>query len=207
MFEILNEIPYETEKRVYIKKISSILGLDERSLFDDYNKYNRGQRNPDDVRSLKPPADDRLEYLSRCHRELVLLLLNHPEVIENALLDFSADDMMDPVAKSVFTRIAELDAAGETVSIDRIFDDFHEGPERDFLEKALAKSFVLDNPKESYNEIYVNVKIYRIDRKIEKFMNDIKNSKDGNTGSSLAEIEILRRDKEKILSYMHGRKP
>jgi hypothetical protein len=122
------------------------------------------------------------------------------------VLDFTERGMSDPVARSIFSKIAELYAAGEPVSIDRMFDIFQEGDERAFLEKSLGSSFTADNPGEAYSEIYVNVKLYWIDRKIDKLMDDIKGSGDGSSGESLAEVEVLRRDKEKLLSFLQTRR-
>lgn len=207
LFGVIDGVAYDTEKRAWLKRIGELLGLDERALFDDYGRYAAGERRPESLEVSQGNADgDRPDFLARCHRDLVLLLLNHPDIVENAVLDFNARGMSDPVARSLFTKIAELYAAGEAVSIDRMFDIFQEGEEREFLEKSLEKSFVAESPKDAYSEIYVNVKLFWIDSKIEKLMADIRSSKDGNTGESLAEVEVLRRDKEKLLSFLRTRR-
>ncbi len=202
LFGVIDGIGFDTEKRAYLKKISSLLGLDERSLVDDYYKYAAGRKDPALFISAPEEANDRPDFLARCHRDLVLLLLNHPSIIENAVLDFSEKGMEDPVARSIFSKIAELYAAGEPVSIDRIFDEFSEGEERAFLEKALEESFSVGDPSDAYSELFVNVKLYWIDARIEKLMRNIK---DGGAGENLAEIEVLRRDKEKLLTFLQRR--
>ena len=206
LFGVIDGIAFDTEKRSWLRRISTLLGLDEKSLIDDYNKYVAGDRKPGEMASVREAADDRPDFLTRCHRDLVLLLLNHPETVESAVLDFTERGMSDPVARSIFSQIAELYAAGEPVSIDRMFDIFQEGDERAFLEKSLGSSFNAENPGESYSEIYVNVKLYWIDRKIDKLMGDIRGSGDGNSGESLAEVEVLRRDKEKLMSFLQTRR-
>lgn len=206
LFGVIDGVPFDTEKRAWLRRISALLGLDEKSLIDDYAKYAAGEKRPESLTDAQDADDGKPDFLVRCHRDLVLLLLNHPEIVENAVLDFSARGMSDPVARSLFSKIAEMYAADEAVSIDRMFDLFQEGDERAFLEKSLDKSFAAENPNDAYGEIYVNVKLYWIDRKIEKLLGDIKGSKDGNTGESLAEVEILRRDKEKLLSFLQSRR-
>jgi DNA primase len=206
LFGVIDGISFDTEKQSWLKRISALLGLDERSLVDDYSKYTAGGRKPGDFASTQEGADDRPDFLTRCHRDLVLLLLNHPDIVDSAVLDFTERGMSDPVARSIFSKIAELYAAGEPVSIDRMFDIFQEGDERAFLEKSLGSSFTAENPGEAYSEIYVNVKLYWIDRKIDKLMGDIKGSGDGSSGESLAEVEVLRRDKEKLLSFLQTRR-
>ncbi len=205
LFRIVDDIRFDSEKREYLKKIGSLVGIEEAIIINDYERYRAGAKSPADYNALSKKSGEEIDYLARCHRELVILLLSHPELVESAMLDFSAEGMTDPAAKAVFSKIAELYSEGRQISIDRIFDEFPDGDIRQFLEKGLEKSFVAERPSEAYSEIFVNVKLYLIDRKMEKLWEEVNSQGARVSSEMLIEIEGLRRDKEKLLTYLQTR--
>ncbi len=205
LFRIVDDVRFDSEKREYLKKIGALVGIEEAIIINDYERYRAGAKSPAGYNVLSKKSGEEIDYLARCHRELVILLLSHPELVESAMLDFSAGGMTDPLAKAVFLKIAELYSEGRQISIDRIFDEFPDGEVRQFLEKALEKSFVAERPSEAYSEIFVNVKLYLIDRKMEKLWEEVSSLGDRVSSEMLIEIEGLRRDKEKLLTYLQTR--
>jgi DNA primase len=205
LFRIVDDIRFDSEKREYLKKIGALVGVEEKIILDDYGRYRAGVKSTVEFRSANKKASEEVDYLARCHRDLVILLLAYPELVESAVMDFSAEGMNDPTAKAVFSKITELYSEGRQVSIDRIFDEFPEGVIREYLEKGLEKSFMIDRPTEAYSEIYVNVKKHLIDRKIERLLEEAHRHGDHIPSEMLVEIEGLRRDKEKLLAYLHSR--
>jgi DNA primase len=205
LFRIVDDIRFDSEKRECLKKIGALVGVEEKIILDDYGRYRAGVKSPVEFRSANKKASEGVDYLARCHRDLVILLLAYPELVESAVMDFSAEGMSDPAAKAVFSKITELYSEGRQVSIDRIFDEFPEGEIREYLEKGLEKSFMIDRPSEAYSEIYVNVKKHLIDRKIERLLEEAHRHGDHVPSEMLVEIEGLRRDKEKLLAYLHSR--
>ncbi|HPJ38824.1 MAG TPA: DNA primase [Spirochaetota bacterium] len=205
LFDVIKDVRYETERNRYLKKISTMLNLDEHSVLSDYEKFSRGLREPKHYTAEpeKPAGKD--SYLVRSYRELVGLILLYPEMTEQAVIDFSAEEITDPVTKNVFTMITSLYSEGKTISVDSMFDYFPSGDENRFLETILAKNFESINYKDAYTEIYINIKLYNINNKIERYVELIRNSQDSDTREYLTEVEVLRRDKEKLLSYIHNR--
>lgn len=204
LFRIIDEVRFDLEKRDYLKKIAKLLNVDENVIINDYDRYRKGTKNKIEFIETKKAGDKR-DYLKRCHRDLVLLLLLYPELIESAILDFSPESITDSNARAVFSKIAQMYSEGRQISIDRIFDEFQEGEVRDFLEKGLEKSFAVEKPKEAYSEIYVNIKLYLTREKIKALLDEAKRYERNIPAELLVEIESLKRDEEKLLTYLKTR--
>ena len=103
--------------------------------------------------------------------------------------------------------ISDLYAKENKLQTDKIFDFFQKGSEMDFLSRVLKKyseSGNIEDPNAAYTEIYVKLKLHSIDTKITEYTERMKNS-GGDNLEYLAEIEILRREKEKLVNYMYNR--
>ena len=74
----------------------------------------------------------------------------------------------------------------------------------DFLGRIIHKDAAVEDPKAAYTEIYVNLKLHTIENKISDYAEKIKQS-GGDRLEYLAEIEILRREKEKLSNYIYTR--
>ena len=205
-FEIIEKLELSTHRDYCFKKINELLDLNEESLRIDFEKYLKG-RNAGNFTVKKEPVKkepENLTYESRVFRDLVELIINNPVITGDVLVDFTPDDIKDPLAKSIFTRIVDIYKEENELKIDKIFDFFDKGLEMDFLNRSIQKKTAIQDPKAAYTEIYVNLKLQDINNRISKYAEMIKKS-----GSDkleyLAEIEILRREKEKLSNYIYNR--
>lgn len=205
LFDVIKDVRYETERNRYLKKVGSLLNMDEHSVVADYEKFSRGLREPKHFSAEREKPAGKEDFLVRSYRELLALVLLYPEMTEQAVIDFSADDITDTATRNVFSMITSLYSEGKKISIDGMFDYFPAGDENRLLETILAKNFESINYKEAYTEIYISIKLYNINNKIERYVELIRNSRDNDTREYLTEVEVLRRDKEKLLSYIHQR--
>ena len=77
------------------------------------------------------------------------------------------------------------------------------------MEINLASDEKYQDPNDAYTEIYLNLKIHELDNKINRYALLIKkgNSMDNSEVKEyLTEIEVLRREKEKLTSYIYNKK-
>jgi DNA primase len=209
LFKVIEGLSYETERSVYLKKISSILEIDENSVRADFKKFLRKNRVSENYREQIVDQRDKIDFLNRSYRELVLLLCHYPHLVEKAILDFSENEIDDPLAKNIFSKLIELFSSGEEIDIDKMFDFFSKGEEKIFLGKSLLHANQIGNPNKAYTEIYLNLRLYRIDDKINKFAELIKKAKATNSADVkeyLTEIEVLRREKEKLVAYIYNKR-
>jgi DNA primase len=205
LFEIVSEVEFETEKAGYLKKISGLLGIDERSVFEDFQNYMRDRNRPPELRTREAPGKEKTDFMAKGHREMVLLLLHYPELAERAVLDYSEDEIADPVAKSLYSAIMRLYDDGEPISYDRMFSVFPEGPVHEFLEGAIGMNFEHIEHLDAYTEVYIRIKLFQLDRKIRRFAELVAASEGAEAASYMTEIEVLRREKEKLQSYISGK--
>ena len=127
--------------------------------------------------------------------------MHYPEIIEAVLIDFSIDEIKDPLSKSILSVIIKLYNSESKIRIDKIFDFLSEDIEMDFLNRTIQKEASFGDPKASYTEIYNNLRLHNIDKKINEYVSESKKS--GNERIDfLTEIEVLRREKEKLLKHM-----
>lgn len=209
LFAIIRSISYsadttkstEAEKSSYLTKLSQTLNIKEDAIRADYDRFVKGEKINSVERSKKPES---LHYETRAYRDLIHLLIHYPEITGDVLIDFSPEDIADPMAKAIYTVISKLYNAENEFRVDKIFDFFPKGLEMDFLNSTIQKDASVEDPKAAYTEIYVNLKLHNIDKKITEYVDKVKKS-----GSDrleyLAEIEILRREKEKLSNYIYNR--
>lgn len=205
-FEIIEKLELNTHRDYCFKKINHILDLNEESLRIDFDRYLNDRKgkyySPNDEKIKNKPEN--LPYETRIYRDLIELIINNPVIAGDVLIDFSPDDIKDPLAKTIFTRICQIYKEENEFKIDKLFDFFDKEIEMDFLNRSIQKKTTIQDPKAAYTEIYVNLKLQDIDNKISKYAEMIKKS-----GSDkleyLAEIEILRREKEKLSNYIYNR--
>lgn len=209
LFDIIREIEYETERSRYLNKVSSLLKIGENEIRADFKKFL--ERKTVQGGSVLPIGEQlkkgKTSYQDRIYRELVALLCNYPELMEQAVLDFSEADISDPVARAVFKRIVELYSSDEKISIDRLFDYFSDGDEKEFLEENLDKDLKIERPSSAYTEIYIKLKLDLIYQKIEHYSKLITglNSSDALIREYEIEIEILSRERDKLSSYIYNK--
>lgn len=201
LFDIIRKIGLASERSIYLKKVSELLNIDEEALRIDFNSYTGKnvtglERRNEQVKAI--PFDVRI------YRELLELVIHYPELAGDLLIDFTSDEIKDPVAANIYRVIAELYNSENVLNPDKIFDFFQKGIEMDFLGRILQKETSIEDPKAAYTEIYVNLKLHTIENKISEYAEKIKQS-GGDRLEYLAEIEILRREKEKLSSYIYNR--
>ncbi len=214
LFAIVAEIEYESERSHYLKKISTLLKIGENEIRSDFKRFlgktGSSFRAASNVKS-NSGNHGRVPYPVRAHREMVELLCRYPELVEKAIIDFSENEMEDPDAAAVFGKMAELFSAGEKISVDRLFDFFPDGSEKIFLENCLAREYRIENPAAAYTEIYINIRMYMLERSIEQYKDKIRKAQTaGNADTRVnlteleVEIEILTREWEKLSSYKYN---
>lgn len=208
IFSVIRDIEFETERDEYFKKVSSMLNIDESSLRADFvrSASKNAAVRPDF--SNKDIKTKRRDFLTRSYEEIILLLCRHPELIEQASIDFSEDEFIDPVIKNIFRKLRDTYSEDENLKSEKIIDIFAEGAEREFLEKNLTGEFVIDSTNsadDDYTKRYLRIKIEQIDRKIDRYtelINKNNSVENININDFIAEIEVLRREKEKISVYL-----
>ncbi len=211
LFEIVRGIEFETERSRYLRQISGFLKVTEADVRADFGKFLQNRLRTEKApspRMPQPGARVKEDYPVRTYRELVLLLCSYPELMDKAIIDFSDMDNPDPVSAAIFRKMADLFSDDRKISIDRLFDFFPDGPERRFLEENLVRDYNTLNPGAIYTEIYINLKLYMIDQKIEWLAGQIKNAgpaADGDVREHMIELEILRREREKLSSYNYNK--
>lgn len=208
LFVIIRNISYssdttkstEVEKSAYLTKLSQMLNIKEDALRSDFERFVKGEK----IIQEKKNHGELINYETRAYRELINLMIHYPEITQDVLIDFSMSDIVDPLSKNIFEAISKLYNAENKFRVDKIFDFFPKGLEMDFLNSIIQKDTSVEDPKAAYTEIYVNLKLHNIDKKITEYVDKVKKS-----GSDrleyLAEIEILRREKEKLSNYIYNR--
>jgi len=202
LFRIIDTIEYGTERSAYIKYLSEKLKISNDILADDFSKY----KNNAPVKELVPERNIIIkndEYIIKSFRELFNLLFNYPELISSAALDFSEFSLNDPVIKSIFDRLCEIAAFSDEITISKLFDYFTDSKEREVISSCVLFDYSVDEPRKAYSEIYLNLKSFNIDNKINYYNNLIK-SGDGEISSSLLELEQWRKEKEKLRDFVYN---
>lgn len=204
-FEIIEKMSLNTHRDYCFKKSSELLELNEESLRLDFEKYLKNKSGSNYSRgAVEVKKKEIITYETRVFRDLIELIINNPVITGDVLIDFTPEDIQDTISRNIFTRILEIYKEENELKVDKLFDFFDRGIEMDFLNIAIQKRTTIQDPKAAYTEIYVNLKLQDIDKKISKYAEMIKKS-----GSDkleyLAEIEILRREKEKLNNYIYNR--
>lgn len=207
LFEIVRELSYEAERQDYLKKIASLTGYDHKTVVSDFRKFIAGGERP--VQSVqkeetREKADD---YVEKCLRDLIKLLMNYPILMNKAVLDFSDGDFRDSILRKVFEVLCEMYNNDEEVTPDKLFDIFTDGEEKRFLEDNISLTHVMSNPDDAYTEIYLNIKQHNFNKKIQFYADAIKKDP-GNpqVKDYLDEVDMLRRKKEELSEYIYNMK-
>ncbi len=202
IFPVLRDISSEVERQTYFKKLSSMFQVPEQAIRADYERFTKGQK----VNGRAIVTENAsLDFYAKSQRELVLLLCNYPELIEHAVVDYSLSQFTDSVAKNIYQVIIDLYEKNEPVSLEKLFDFYQEGQEAKLLTQGFSKQFAFEDPKIAYSEIILNMRLYSIDEKIKEFAEKIEKNKNENTQYYMTEIEVLRREKEKLASYIYNK--
>ena len=207
LFEVVRELQYDSERSEYLKKIASLTGYDQKMIFADFQKFTQKGERP--IISVKP-LDAKVkkdDYLTRSYRDLIVLLMHNPGLLNKAVLDFSAEDFADPLQRNIFNRMCELYNDDENLSVDKLFDIFREGEEKRFLEENVSISSLVKNQDDAYTELYLNIRQYSFETKIVYFDDLIRsNPLDPRVKDYLNEIDMLRRKKEELSAYVYNMK-
>ncbi len=201
MVPVLDSLELDTEKNRYLTYIAQKLKINEIDLRKDYMHLRSGASGTG-ISSI--PGMTKIDYSARLFRDLISLILHYPEITGDVLIDFSVDDIKDETSRKIYLRISELYQSENKLKIDKIFDFFSEGIEMEFLKEIIQKEIKISDPKSAYTEIYVNLKLHSIDSKLNTYAGLLKESKDDKL-EYLAEIEILRREKEKLKTYIYNK--
>ena len=194
--------PVEAEQGAYLIKISQMLNIDEEAIRSDYKRFIKGEKI--DIKE-KSKTGESLDYETRAYRELIHIIVHYPEIIEAVLMDFQLEEIKDPLSKNILSAILKLYNAENKLRIDKIFDFLSTDMEMDFLNRTIQKETSIDDPKAAYTEIYINLKKHDIDKKINEYADMLK--KPGNEDvNHLIEIDVLRREKEKLEIYLYNKK-
>ena len=125
-------------------------------------------------------------------------------LIEKAVIDFTIEEMEDSLSRSMFRQLSEIYFEEKSLKADKLFDIFSREEEMEFLNNALNLDSDIEDPVTAYNEIYLNMKLFSIDQKINRYAGMIKTGPAG-MQEYMTEIEILRREKEKLSNYLYNR--
>jgi DNA primase len=204
LFDIIKDLKLETERSIYIKRISSILSMDERAIRADFTSYLNKQQLKQAI-NLQTAKNDNTDFIIRSYQDLIKLVCHYPELIEKVVIDYNINDIPDQVSRNILKKVSELYVSDQDFTIDKIFDFFTGGPEMDFLNHIFSKEYAVPNPAAVYTEIFINMKVREIDDKIDRYASLINSSPDGTFHEYITEIEVLRREKEKLSNYIYNK--
>ena len=204
LFEVIKTTESESDRSIYLKKISSILNLDENSVRLDFSKYLKKEYKP--VLSENNQKSKNEDFMTTGYRSLVSLLCNYPHLIGKMVMDFQMNEVDDAISRNILIKMAELYSEEETVNINKLFDILDGSIELNFLSHSLSHGAKINNPDSAYEEIYLNMRLHKIDSEINKYADLINNGDSAVKHEYLTEIEVLRRDKEKLSQYLYNRR-
>ncbi|HOD14183.1 MAG TPA: DNA primase [Spirochaetota bacterium] len=204
LFSVIRELKLETERSVYLKKISTLLDVDENSVRADFKNYLMKQQ-PQKNENTQIVKNEQSDIVTRSYRDITRLVCQSPKLIEKVVIDYPIIDIPDAISREILKKISELYYNDPEFTIDKIFDFFQNGREMDFLNEIVNAEHSVINPDAAYTEIYINMKVREIDDKIDKYHAMLKSSAGANANMYLTEIEVLRREKEKMLHYVYNK--
>ena len=73
------------------------------------------------------------------------------------------------------------------------------------INESVSNDYSYEDPDSVYTEIFINMKLYSIDEKINKYADLIKKSDIRDSQKYLSEIEVLRREKQKLSNYIYNK--
>lgn len=202
VFAVLRNVASEVQRQHYLKKLATILQVPEQAVRTDYERFTKGQKTSG---GAIVTGNTSVDFYAKSQRDLVLLLCNYPELVEYSLVDCSLAQFTDNIAKNIYQAIIGLYENNEPVSLDKMFDFFPEGQEAQLLTQGFSKQFAFEDPKIAYSEIILNMRLYTIDKKINEFVEKIKKNQQDNIQYYMTELEVLRREREKLASYIYNK--
>jgi DNA primase len=202
LFEVIRDLKLETERSLYIKKISTMLGFDEKSVRADFKKY-LGASGPASAH-IPTEKKGQPDAITGSYRDLIKLICHYPDLIQKAVIDYNLNEIPDQVSRNILKKISEFYSEDQGFAADRIFDFFTSGPEAALLKQVFGDEYAVQNPSAVYTEIYINMKLRDIDDKIERYV-ALVHSSDGDSHDYITEIEVLRREREKLSSYIYNK--
>jgi len=150
--EAISKAPDKILQGTYIKMLSEKLNVEERYVREEYQrirKQQQGQNRPAPAPQPKPKARPKNELY------IIKLLLQRPERAAEACKKISSEDLKDPVARSIFSRIKE-----GTTELNRLLSQC-DGEEKNYL-TGISLNEDLENPEFEDPEKALNDCIKRI---------------------------------------------
>ncbi|MCL1911182.1 MAG: DNA primase [Leptospirales bacterium] len=194
-FELLRRVQLESIRSVYLKKTGMELGIDENSIRKDFGDYVKKNGVLETQRGGGAAAPD--DFLTKCYASLVSLICRHPEFIKHAVMDFPLNDIGGEAYKNILTEMSNIYSVDGILSINKLFDFFDNGSEWSILSNCLEQGSDAEDPDAEYTEIYLSMRIHEINDKMLKCVGLIKDFPE-----YLTEIDVLRREKEKLSYYL-----
>lgn len=206
LFEIVKELPFESERTDYLRKIAKITGYDIKTIQFDFQKYvQKGDRPVTLINNTQKIV--KKGFLDRSCRDLLSLLINFPDLLHKAVLDFSPEDFENPLYKNIFGALSDLYNTSDQISTDKLFDILRGDEEKRFLEENISLSMQPEKAEYAYTEIYLNIRQYNIEQKISYYDNMIRSNPDDPMKKEyLTEIEVLMRKMKELSSYVYNMK-
>lgn len=201
VFDIIKEVEFEVERDYYLKKVASALNIDLNSVIKDFKKNTDIQLFPNKKNNGAPASNRSISFGDRTYLDLIILLVNFTDLIKKAIMDFSENEIADELIKSIYCKIISV-SDDENIETSKLFDMFNVN-ETEFINKYMSDTYSVEDEDAAYTEIYINHELYKIDNKINFYYSKINNDK-SNSIEYLTEIEVLRREKEKLRNYVYN---
>lgn len=206
-FTIIDRVDLETRKDHYLRILAQRLNLDSNLVIKDYRNL---QGSGTQTRSHREDALPRplasnmgTNFRKKSYMDLLSLLVINPGLMERAVLDFSFQDTGDPALTGIFTTLLEMFRDNGELQPDKLFDIFDHGAELDILKECTSVVFQEVMSEDIYTEVYINLRLYEINQKISTYATQIKNG--DSTQNLITEIEVLRREEEKLSHYLYNK--
>lgn len=203
LFKIVESLNYESERLRALELSAELLGMFKDTIRLDFEKYSK---KVPQTGVVKKEHTQKKSFLDRSIEGLIQLLICYPELIEKAQIDFAEISNISPFLKGFLIKLFDVYDEDSELTTDKLFDFFTKSEEKTYLSRITSISLALEHPESTYTEIFINIKIHDIDKKIEHFTNLLRHSKNEQERSQfLAEIDIWRREKEKLSSYLYSK--
>lgn len=206
LFAILRDLQYDTERDSYIDRLASRLQVQAQSLAADYRRFANATGPKDTTYASiqqQAPSEKKGSSLSNQYIDFIALLCAHPSLLDNAIMDIQPEEIHDEPSRNIYHTMLQLHRDGN-FSVNKLFDFFQGGYEMEQLSLCLEREFPDINPLEVYTEIYISMRVREIDGRIRRYVNQLKGSPEDGS-HFISEIEILRREKERLSHYLQHR--
>jgi DNA primase len=206
LFEVIKELPFESERSEYLKKVAKITGFDIKTIQFDFQKYaQKGDRPVTLINNSQKNV--KKDFLDRSSGDLLKLLINFPNLMNKAVLDFSPEDFENPLHKTIFGALSDLYNASDQISTDKLFDILRGDEEKRFLEENISLTMQPNKAEDAYTEIYLNIRQYNIEQKITYYDSKIRSNPDDPMNKEyLTEIDGLTRKMKDLSAYIYNMK-